>query len=92
MQQRNKRHLWHYVAEICAHLCAQYTDNTVSQNNTNEYAEIFKKGWASANDAKCSGYPCQSIITEKLQEAIVMVLRDGNYCHRNYTKIKIGMV
>jgi len=76
------------VTQICAHLCAQYGDNAVSQNNINECTEIFKKGWASANDAKCSGYPSQSITTEKLQEAIAMALRDGIYCHRNSTKIK----
>jgi hypothetical protein len=87
-QQRNKRHLRHSIAEIRAHLCAQYADNAVSQNNINEYTEIFKKGWTSANDAKCSGYPSKSITTEKLQEAVVMVLRDGSYCHRNLKKIK----
>jgi len=86
-QQRNNRHQWHSVAEIRAHLRAQYGDNAVSQNNKNEYTEIFKKGWTSANDAKCSGYPSQSLTTEKLQETIAMVLRD-RICHRNHTKIK----
>jgi hypothetical protein len=64
-QQRTNTHLWHSVAKIHTLLYAQYADNVVSQNNINEYAKIFKKGWTSVNDAKCS----QLITTEKLQKS-----------------------
>jgi len=85
-QQRNNRHVAFCCWNSCTFMCSVCSQYCFSEQY--EYAEIFKKGWTSANDVKCSVYPSQTITTEKLQEAVAMFLRVGSYCHRTGTKIK----
>jgi len=63
-------------AEIHAHLCTQYGDNTLSRRSVYEWTEMFKNGRTCVMDAERSGRPSTATTGEKLEEARAIILTD----------------